>query len=126
MKHVPWRLPARVRGRPRSAGRMTGLERDYAEELRIRHAAGEVVWWDYEPLKFRLADNTFYTPDFAVLLADGSAELELVEVKGHWEDDARVKIKVAAAHYWMFRFVAVRHVRGSGFVREEIPAGIGR
>jgi hypothetical protein len=46
-------------------------------------------------MKFRLADNTFYTPDFMVVMADGL--LEAHEVKGFWEDDARVKIKVAAS-----------------------------
>lgn len=39
------------------------------------------------------------------MLADGSMELH--EVKGHWQDDARVKIKVASSLY-PFRFQAVR------------------
>lgn len=34
--------------------------------------------------------------------------MELHEVKGHWEDDARVKIKVAAEQHPWFRFLAVR------------------
>ena len=44
-------------------------------------------------------------PDFAVLPADGV--LEIHEVKGFWQDDARVKIKVAASLY-PFRFVAMK------------------
>ena len=40
----------------------------YAQTLELRKAAGEVAWYKFEGLKFRLADNTFYTPDFAVLL----------------------------------------------------------
>jgi hypothetical protein len=45
-------------------------------------------------MKFRLADATFYTPDFMVMFANGSIEAH--EVKGFWQDDSRVKIKVAA------------------------------
>jgi len=41
-----------------------------------------------------------------VIRADGGIELH--EVKGHWEDDARVKIKVAATQHPWFRFLAVK------------------
>ena len=34
--------------------------------------------------------------------------VELHEVKGFWEDDARLKIKVAAKQHWMFTFVGVQ------------------
>jgi hypothetical protein len=43
------------------------------------------------------------------------------EVKGHWEEDARVKIKVAASIY-PFRFIAVTaraRKDGGGWVLEE-------
>lgn len=63
--------------------------------------------------------NTFYTPDFAVMRADGA--LEVHEVKGFWTDDARVKIKVAADQYPM-RFIAVKVLpkkQGGGWVVEE-------
>ena len=63
-----------------------------------------ILWFRFEGIKLRLADNTFYTPDFAVMRADG--QLECHEVKGFWQDDARVKIKVAADQY-PFRFIAV-------------------
>lgn len=56
-------------------------------------------------MKFKLVEKTFYTPDFALMRA--THEIECHEVKGHWEDDARVKIKVAAEMFPM-RFVAVR------------------
>ena len=32
---------------------------------------GEILWYRFEGVKLRLADNTFYTPDFAVMAADG-------------------------------------------------------
>ena len=64
-----------------------------------------MAWFKFEGFKLRLADNTFYTPDFAVMLVNGA--LEMHEVKGFWQDDARVKIKSAADLYPM-PFVAVR------------------
>ena len=78
-------------------GEMNKSEANYAKHLELRKQAGEILWWKFEGMKFRLADNTFYTPDFAVLLADGV--LEMHEYKGYWLDDARIKIKVAAELY---------------------------
>ncbi|MGB3271111.1 MAG: DUF1064 domain-containing protein [Rhodanobacter sp.] len=86
-------------------GQMNKTEAAYAQHLEIRKVAGEILWYRFEGVKLRLADNTFYSPDFVVMLADGT--LECHEVKGFWQDDARVKIKVAADQYPM-RFVAVK------------------
>ena len=101
------------------AGRMNKTEAAYAGLLETRKQLGEVAWYRFEGLKLRLADNTFYTPDFAVMLADGSMECH--EVKGHWVDDARVKIKVAAEQY-PFRFIAVKakpKKEGGGWAYED-------
>ena len=100
-------------------GAMNKTETAYSAHLKLLQAAGEILWHRFEGLKLRLADNTFYTPDFAVMAADGVIECH--EVKGFWEDDARVKIKVAADQY-PFRFIAIRaeaKKRGGGWVREE-------
>lgn len=86
-------------------GEMNKTEKAYDDYLELQKLAGEIVWHKFEAVKLRLADNTFYTCDFAVLGKD--MVLELHEVKGFWQDDARVKIKVAAALY-PFRFVAVK------------------
>lgn len=86
-------------------GTMNKTEAAYAATLDSRRHAGEVAWFKFEGVKLRLADNTFYTPDFAVMLVDGA--LEMHEVKGFWQDDARAKIKIAADLY-PIRFVAVR------------------
>ena len=86
-------------------GTMNKTEAAYAATLDARRYAGEVAWFKFEGVKLRLADNTFYTPDFAVMLADGA--LEMHEVKGFWQDDARAKIKIAADLYPM-RFIAVQ------------------
>lgn len=76
-----------------------------ATVLKPMEQAGDVLWYRFEGVKLRLADNTFYTPDYAVMKADG--QLQMHEVKGFWTDDARVKIKVAADAY-PFEFIAVQ------------------
>jgi hypothetical protein len=72
---------------------MNRTEQEYAGYLEAMRRLHEIVWWRYEPLKLRLARATYYTPDFLVLTC---TRIELHEVKGHWEDDARVKWKTAA------------------------------
>ncbi|WP_230939807.1 hypothetical protein [Burkholderia territorii] len=97
------------------AGRMNKTEAAYAEQLAARAHVGEILEFKFESLKLRLADRTWYTPDFAIVLPDGAREIH--EVKGHWTDDARVKIKVATELYPYYRFIAVRRVKGE-WVRE--------
>jgi len=100
-------------------GTMNKTEAAYAATLDARRYAGEVAWFKFEGVKLRLADNTFYTPDFAVMLADGA--LEMHEVKGFWQDDARAKIKIASDLYPV-RFVAIRAKskrEGGGWLVEE-------
>lgn len=111
---------AKGRSVRRKPGEMNGWESKYAAELDALKAAGIVEWWAFDSTKLRLASLTFYTPDFFVMYADAS--MEFIEVKGHWEDDARVKIKVAASLYPMFSFVAVKpkaKKNGGGWEREE-------
>lgn len=92
------------------AGEMNKTEAAYAAYLEILKRAGEIADYRFEAVKLRLADKTFYTPDFVVLAPDGV--LEMHEVKGFWEEDARVKIKVAAAQF-PFRFVAITRDKGN-------------
>lgn len=87
-------------------GVLNNTEQAYAEHLELRRRAGEVLWFKFEPMKLQLADNTTYAPDFLVQVASG--HLELHEVKGFWTDDARVKIKVAAAMFPIFQFLAIK------------------
>jgi hypothetical protein len=99
-------------------GQMNATEAEYAGTLAARQHLGEIAWHKFEGLKLRLADNTFYTPDFAVMLSNG--QLQCHEVKGHWQDDARAKIKIAADLY-PFEFIAVRKRAkkdGGGFSEE--------
>ena len=100
-------------------GAMNKTEQAYAATLEQRRHAGEVAWFKFEGIKLRLADNTFYSPDFAVMRADG--QLEMHEVKGYWLDDARAKIKIAADLYPM-RFIAIQakpKKEGGGWSVEE-------
>lgn len=100
------------------AGKMNRTEAAYALLLEGQKRAGQLMDYRFEPVKLRLADKTYYSPDFLVVLASG--EMELHETKGKWEDDARVKIKVAAEQFPWFRFAAFTVERGA-FVREDIP-----
>lgn len=85
---------------------MNTLESRYAMRLEAMRMAGELACWTFEAVKLRLADKTFYTPDFLVIHLNG--DIEFHETKGFWRDDARVKIKVAAELFPMFSFVAVQ------------------
>lgn len=98
---------------------MNKLEAAYAEVLKAREIAGEVLWWKFECVTLKLAPDCRYTPDFVVMLADGSIEAH--EAKGHWEDHAKVKIRLAA-ELFPFRFVAVKKEakkRGGGWSEQE-------
>ncbi|MHC7649948.1 DUF1064 domain-containing protein [Klebsiella pneumoniae] len=101
------------------AGQMNKTETAYCQHLELRKRYGEIAWYRFEGIKLRLADNTFYTPDFVVMLANG--QMELHEVKGLWTDDARVKTKVAADQY-PFRIIGVTKLpakAGGGWKVEE-------
>ncbi len=81
----------------RAPGKMNKTEERYAAHLEAMRFRGEIAWWAFEAVTFKLAHDTRYTPDFMVLTASG--ELQAHEVKGSeaiFTDDAKVKIKVAA------------------------------
>lgn len=106
----------KARARPKQVpGSMNKTEQAYGQHLKTLLMAGEIEHFAFEPVKLRLANKTFYTPDFLVIRG---GMMELHEVKGFWEDDARVKIKVAAEQHWMFRFVAVQKAK-VGWTTEE-------
>lgn len=96
---------------PHELDALNKTEKDYYDRLYLRLLAGEILWIGVQAFKLRMADNTYYTPDFVTLEADGSMVVH--EVKGFWRDDARVKWKVAAREFFMFRFIAVQRKRGS-------------
>lgn len=111
------RLPSRVEQVYATRGGVTAdhrrsmnkLEQRYAAHLELERLAGVWLWWEFEPITLKLAHDTRYTPDFALL--DPGGHLVLHETKGFWRDDARVKIKVAARLFPFFRFTAVEWQR---------------
>lgn len=105
--------------------RMNKLEAMYAAHLEALRRAGKIIFWRYESVKFRLADRTWYTPDFYVMRADGT--LEVHETKGRWEDDARVKTKVTADQFPELTLVAVqwdKDTKGWKFERFRAVKGV--
>lgn len=79
------------------SGQLNRTEEAYRNHLEMMKKAGHILWYSFEGMKFKLGKACFYTPDFMVLTRDHI--LQAHEVKGFWEDDARVKIKAAADKY---------------------------
>jgi len=108
--------------RPKSnqAGRMTKAEAAFRDRLTVDVNRGIIQWFRFEALKLRLADRTWYTPDFVVM--DEACILNCFEIKEiwakdgkpHWEDDARVKFKVVAEQYPILQFTAAAWNRSTG------------
>ena len=101
------------------AGAQNKTEAEYGRILEARKRLGEIDWYAFEGITFKLADDTRYTPDFAIMLVGGTMEMH--EAKGHWMEDAKIKIKVAAQMF-PFAFVAVYKIPkkdGGGWRYEE-------
>lgn len=111
------------KGARKAPGEMNKVEAAYAKHLEERRYVGTVLWYAFEAIKFRLADKTFFTPDFLVMLSDDT--LEIHEVKGSkriketgetkpWvEEDAAIKIKVAAEQFpFKFRMMFLDREKG--------------
>lgn len=113
------RTLARGRTLRRQPGVMNKTEGEYALLLEARKRQNEILDYWFEGMTFKLAHDCRFTPDFIVQLHDGV--LECHEVKGFIEDDALVKIKVAAQMF-PFRFLFVHKLpkkEGGGWkVRE--------
>lgn len=104
-------------------GKMNRTETAYAQHLDMEKLANKVLWYKFEGIKLMLAANTSITVDFAVLPANGV--LEMIDVKGSkhiFTDDARAKMKVAAAMYPFVFKVAypIPKKDGGGWHIEEI------
>jgi hypothetical protein len=84
---------------------MNRLEARYSEYLESLKEAGEIVRWEYEPEKLRLAKATFYTPDFRVITKEHFVEFH--ETKGFWRSAGRIKIKIASEMH-PYRFIAIQ------------------
>lgn len=108
---------------------MNETERAYSMVLNERIAIGEVISWRYEHMTFRLAKRTTITPDFWVVMADGSIEIHEVKAcnaNGSYriEEDANVKIKCAAKEYEEFAWFLCGKLpkkAGDGWRIERVP-----
>ena len=112
----------------RQPGVMNKVETRYSQHLETRKIAKEVEWFAYEAMTFKIGHDVRYTPDFVVMLTDGTIEAH--EVKGVKRDkvtqeetffsmdDAKLKIRVAAAKFPMFRF-AIAFPGRDGWVEVE-------
>ncbi|QIW86673.1 endonuclease I-like superfamily protein [Klebsiella phage LASTA] len=104
-------------------GEMNATEAKFANYLRGLEITGEILWWMHEGIKLQLADNTTLNVDFNVMYADGL--LVMIDVKGAKaiiEEDAKVKMKVAAEQFpFVFRYAFPRQKKdGGGWIFEEI------
>jgi len=101
---APKPRPEYVPVRERKRG-MNGLEKAFAASLEAKKAAGLIVWWAFEPIRIRLADSTFYKPDF--LTVDIEGRTDVYETKGLMREAARVRLNVAADRlpwkFWLVR-----------------------
>lgn len=101
--------PERDPGQPK----WNKTEARYAQHLELQKRAGTVLWWAFEGITLKLAPDTRYTPDFAVMNIGGRLECHEVKAmnkktgKPRYEDDARVKIACAAEKFRPLRFVMV-------------------
>ena len=94
---------------------MNGTESWYARTLDLKILSGEIIAYWFEAITLKLAKDTRYTPDFVVMVK--SLEIEMHEVKGFWQDDAKVKIKVAAEKF-PFRFIAIKKTKNGPEITE--------
>ena len=116
------------KGLVRTRGTMNKTEAKYADELRVRQMAGEIADFWFEPFSLRLSapdkgQPARYTPDFMILMPDGTTLVDDVKSGGLDDNAAIVRIKCAAELFplWIFRLVTPRRVKdGGGFEVREV------
>ena len=88
-----------VRSERRPRDRMNKTEcRFESEVLSPLKQSGEILWYGFEALNFRLGPRVHYRPDFVVVKPDRVPEFN--EVKGGFiRQDSRVKFRTAAGLY---------------------------
>lgn len=101
--------------------KMNLLEARYARQLEALKAVGEILDWRFEEIRFKLGGNketkeAWFKPDFLVVYPD---RFEIHEVKGHWREAARVRIKVASQLYPWLAWKAVLYNRRDGWCYEK-------
>jgi len=91
----------------------SSLELDFAVELETWRCRGTIDEWRYHPMKFRIAQNCTYEPDF---LSRQGGRIIIYEVKGSWlakgARDSRTRLQVAAYLYQWFSWQGVTREKG--------------
>jgi hypothetical protein len=111
-------------------GRMNKTERRFADDyLQRLKDDGTIGDFAFEPVRLLIADTSpgvtraYYTPDFASW--GGKDVLTFWEIKGHWREAARLRIKVAAERHPWAQFIAVKR-EGGQWQFEFIGRGLAR
>ena len=110
---------------PPAPDKMNKTEQRLEQHLANQKLAGEILWYKMHGFGMRLADNTFFYPDAMVMENDRSISIYDAKAqnrstgKGLWKDDAKVKIKVAAELFPIFRFRGISYTKKNGWVIEE-------
>ena len=97
------------------ATKMNKTEARFAEYLEQLKHLREIVDWRFEPIRFRMATKTGYTPDFMAIYPQ---HITFYEVKGFMRDDAAVKVKTTAEMYPWFRWFVVYWKKGEWVFKE--------
>jgi hypothetical protein len=90
---MTWKVRPKTR---KAAGKMNKWEAAFAERLEMFRLEGSIIDWKYESIRFRLAANTTYTPDFFLITKDA---IEFIEIKGQRHSTGMAKFKIAAEMY---------------------------
>ena len=96
---------------------MNKTEAAHASDLEMRKRIGEILDYRWEPLRFKLAPDCTYEPDFLVFMANSTIEFH--EVKGGYiTDDGMVKVRIAAQRFPFFRFILYQYDRRGCKIKE--------
>lgn len=124
----------RALGKKKDSG-MNRTETQFSQWLELRRQVGEVAWWSFEGISFKIGERCYYTPDFPVMLS--TCEMQIFDVKGtqhrpsrskaalgtiydtdYTEDDARVKLAACATMYPFSFFIAFLDSAGNWTLKE--------
>jgi hypothetical protein len=93
---------------------MNETEKTYAWILEAKKNKGEILDYEYESFKLRMADDCWYVVDFLVYTKEGIIEIH--EVKGPFiREDAMIKLRGIAERYPFPVYICQRIKKTTGF-----------
>ena len=107
VRTAPRVVVAKANLEPRKS-KMNKTERAYEQYLNALYKQGKIAYYKYEVITLKLGDDCRLTCDFFVLGPQG--EVQFHDTKGFWkskgkahvEDDAKVKMVIAASSLFPF------------------------